>query len=135
MRLVIQRRLTQLVWLLVFVMASCAPATQRVELSGSGICPQTEEDQRVSVEGYFGIDSERGVVTEAGWEGIYPYSRFAFSAEPGAKSMFEAAVVRADEGSNGAETANRTKPTVSGAQTSWHIFDNQRREISFGDRV
>jgi len=137
MRLLIDRklRLRPLVLLLALPIVSCFSPAQRLELSKTGDCPQTKESQRIFVEGYFSIDPNKGVETESGYEGTHPYSRFSFSAAPNSQSKFEAAVVRANEGSNGPDRANRTEPVKNGDQVLWHLYDNQRREIGLNDRV
>ena len=135
MRFVINKRLLLLFIALALGVIACFSPAQRLELSQSGDCPQTKEDQRIFAEGYFSIDPKKGVATESGYEGNHPYSRFSFSAEPNSRSKFEAAVVRANEGSNGSDRANRTEPVKNGDQIAWHIYDDQRREISFNDKV
>ncbi|MDX6710471.1 MAG: hypothetical protein QOH96_1487 [Blastocatellia bacterium] len=132
MRSHIRRKLALLAWLLFICITSCSPAPHSVELDNSGDCPQTEESQRVVVEGYFAVAP---VGTEGGYEGVHPFDRFAFSPEPGKRSMFEAGIVRANEGNNGPEVANRTTHSAGGAQTTWHIFDDQKQEIDFGTKV
>jgi len=133
MRFVINKRLLFLAFAL--GMGACLSPAHKLDLSASGDCPQAEEGQRIVVEGYFGIAPEKGVETESGYEGNHPYSRFNFSAGPNSKSKFEAAVVRANEGNNGSERASRTELIKSGTQQAWRIHDNERREVSFNDKV
>jgi hypothetical protein len=132
---VVRRIPIMLVWLLLPGMTSCILPAQKLDLSTSRECPEVKWYRRVAVEGYFGIDPKKGVSTEGGFENVYPFSRFAFSAKPGVDSKLEAAVVRANEGNNGPEIANRTEFRGSGDQATWHLFDEQGREIGFGDRV
>lgn len=132
---VVRRILGTLIWLSLLGMTSCILPAQKLDLSTSRVCPQIKWYRRVAVEGYFGIDPRKGVSTEGGFEDVYPFSRFAFSAKPGTESIFDAAVVRANEGNNGPEIASRTELTGRGDQATWHLFDEQGREIGFGDRV
>ena len=58
-----------------------------------------------------------------------------FSAEPSAKSKFEAAVIIANFGSNGPERANRAETDVNAARPAWRIYDNQQQEVGLNDKV
>lgn len=134
MRVVNCVRDTTSVCVLVLSLGCCLGPAQKIELGKSGECPSTKEGKCVIVEGFFGIP-EKGLTTEAGYEALYPYTRFAFSAEQAAKSQFEAALVMANAGNNGPEKANRMLPAESGAQPPFNIYDNRRNEINFNDRV
>jgi hypothetical protein len=134
MRIKEGKRQLVLACLFVFFLGSCLPA-QKVALSKSGDCPTTREFQRVIVEGYFVIPADQRVSVNGGYESNYPYAKFTFSAEPGAKSKFAANVIWANQGANGPEKANRTELTGSGDRRVWLIYDNHGREIKADDRV
>lgn len=105
-----------LVLVLVHCSACCLGIYKSIQLSASGDCPATRNGQCVTVEGFFVIDPEKGPTTEEGYEGLYPFTRFAFSVEPGAKSKFEAALVIVNYGNNGPQKANRVVLAESGEQ-------------------
>jgi hypothetical protein len=126
-----RKRLLFLVYVSLFSLSSCLP-TQKIALSKSGDCPQVREFQRVIIEGYFDLGADQSVSIHGGYESSYPYAQFTFSAEPGAKSKFEAAVVWANQGQNGSEKVrkkqigqNSRKAVVSGSGGS---------TISIGER-
>ncbi len=127
-------RYTASVCVLVLSLGCCLGPAERIELGKTGECPSAREGKCVTVEGFFGIP-EKGLTTEAGYEASYPYTRFAFSAEQAAKSKFEAGLVRANDGNNGPEKANRMMFAERGVQPPFHIYDNLRNEVSFNDRV
>ena len=127
-------RLLRTAYLLLLSLSSCLPA-QKVTLGGPGDCPPPAGLWRVTVEGYFGVGADQSVSTHGGYESSYPYARFPFSAEPGVKSKFAAAVVWAGQGLNGPERTNRTELAGSGNERAWVIYDNQGWEIKVSDKV
>lgn len=115
--------------------ASCSLPATRAELNTSDGCPQATKYRPIYVEGYFGVDSEKGISVDAGYEAMYPYAKFTFSSEPGAKTKLQVNVLVANQGNNGPERTSRTELPLSRSQSEWPIYDSRGVEISFRDRV
>jgi|GEM_PF-4642979 len=108
---------------------------RKAENNKPGVCQNKKAGERVSLEGYFGLNKYGSIVIEGGYENIHPYGRFTFSTKQEGKAEFEAALYVMNTGINGSEKANRTEPKGKGDNLKWQIYDNERKEISFNDRV
>jgi hypothetical protein len=123
---------------LVFVLlatASCFLPARKADLIKSSGCPEATKYLPIYVDGYFGINPDKGISVDAGYESAYPYAKFAFSSEPDARTSLQANVIVANQGNNGLGKANRTEYPASDGQSKWPIYDFRGREISFHDRV
>src|SRR5947208_10075440 len=122
--------ISSLILTLVLFFVSCTLLAGKIELKNSGDCPpDLSNGNRFIIEGYFGINQEEGVPTNAGYEG-HPFAKFAFCNQPGGDCNFRVTLVMAGDGNNSSDVSNKTYYNNS-THPHYHIYDNQGQEIDF----
>ena len=104
------------------LLASCSWWSTKVELGRISDCQKDYEDKRITVEGYFGVNRDEGlVICEAGDK--YRFCLLAFTPEPKAKTRLDVIVPLGYE-------ANQMESPVSSGQRLQIIDENNLDEMT-----